>query len=115
MATSGAAYTCETAPGQVLYVPSGYVHQVYSGPEPSIAVNFWYADLGSARHMARVLRGMSARRMGYRQPIKRIVWAAIASAVLGKELAVWNLRRRRVADPVLRLGPTGYDVTADLP
>ena len=109
------AYSCETSPGDMLYVPAGYVHQVYSGHEPSIAVNFWYSDIGSARQGARMLRAVSARRMGYRKPAKRIVWAGIASAVFAKELMMWNLRRRRVAEPIFEAGPTTYDLPVRLP
>ncbi len=109
------AYSCETSPGDMLYVPAGYVHQVYSGHEPSIAVNFWYSDIGSARQGARMLRAVSARRMGYRKPAKRIVWAGIASAVFAKELMMWNLRHRRVAEPIFEAGPTTYDLPVRLP
>jgi hypothetical protein len=56
-------YQCVTRPGQMLYVPAGMWHQVFSGPGPSMAVNFWYLQMPRDLHTCGVLH--ARRRTGF--------------------------------------------------
>jgi hypothetical protein len=105
------AFYCETAPGQMLYVPAGYLHQVYSSSEPNIAVNFWYIDPNNVRLAARALRARSTRRFGFRQPLKRAVQVALMLAALAPLRASYAFKRGVVPEPAYELGPTGYEST----
>ena len=73
-------YVCHTGPGDMLYVPNGFLHQVYSSGEPSISVNFWYLDLNSIRDLGRTAQGLSIRRGGIHQPAKRLAYATLVVA-----------------------------------
>jgi hypothetical protein len=102
------AYVCETMPGQMLYVPAGYFHQVYSSDELSIAVNFWFCNFENPLLFSRVLRALSARRMGFRQPLKRLVWASLLACTEIGRLLSYPLRRGKLDRTQPTLGPAKY-------
>jgi len=85
-------YVCHTGPGDMLYLPNCYLHQVYSSGEPTISVNFWYVDLNSARDLARTMQGLSIRRGGIHQRPKRAAYAALALGGLLSMRARYVLR-----------------------
>jgi [protein]-arginine 3-hydroxylase / protease len=102
------AYICETLPGQTLYVPAGYLHQVYSSDEPSIALNFWFIDQFNAAQVARSLRLRTIRRGGINNRAKRVAYgAALFGAIVFLRLK-FLLRPSSMPIPDLQLGPTGY-------
>jgi hypothetical protein len=103
------AYVCETGPGDVLFVPGGFAHQVFSSREPSIAINFWFADPTSLRTIARLVRTNSLRRCGFGRPMKRIAWMAVLVTVAAGVTLRYRLRPSSMPEPEIRLGPTSYD------
>ncbi len=105
----GQAYTCTTGPGDSLFVPSGYAHQVYSSSEPSIAINFWFHDIQSPRAFARVLRHRSLRRMGFDNLLRRTVWSGLFAGRVGALLLLYRVRPSALPIPELRLGATSYE------
>lgn len=102
------AYTCETGPGEMLYVPTGYLHQVYSSDEPSIAVNFWFIDANSPVELGRTLRSRTTRRMGINQPAKRLVYAALLLGATAFLRMQFLLRPSSMPVQDFNIGPTGY-------
>lgn len=102
------AYTCETGPGDSLFVPAGYAHQVYSSSESSIAINFWLCDTRSPRSLARLVRDRSLRRMGFDNRLRRAVWAALFVGGMTALQARYLLRPSSMPEPDLRVGPTSY-------
>ncbi len=108
------AYYCETAPGQMLYVPAGYLHQVYSAVEPNVAVNFWYVDANRLPMIARSLRARATRRFGFRTRLKVAAqMGLLLSAILPMRVSyVWA--KRRVKEPKYELGPPSYTTARGL-
>ena len=102
------AFYCETAPGQMLYLPAGYLHQVYSSNEPNIAVNFWYIDPSNVRLAARALNARATRHRGFHQPLRLAAQIALMMCALTPLRLGYALRREPVAEPAYELGPTGY-------
>lgn len=105
------AFYCETAPGQMLYLPAGYLHQVYSSSEPNIAVNFWYIDPNNVRLAARVLNARATRHRGFHQPLRLAAQIALMMGALMPLRLGYAFRRGAVAEPAYELGPTGYEST----
>jgi hypothetical protein len=96
-------YQCVTQPGQLLFVPAGMWHQVFSGPGLSLALNFWYLqwprDLGSALLHARRHTGFPARK---RFPLV----LAMVLAQFAWKASQYALGRRPIRD--VQVGVTGY-------
>lgn len=96
-------YQCVTQPGQLLFVPAGMWHQVFSGPGLSLALNFWYLqlprDLGSTALHARRHTGFPARK---RFPLA----LAAVLAQLAWKASLYALGQR--PRPDVRVGVTRY-------
>ena len=102
------AFTCETKPGEMLYLPAGYVHQVYSSDEPNMAVNFWFVEMTIPRIVLRQADTAAIRRFGYHQPAKRAVGIAILLAMALSMLASYGALRGKIRPATYALGPTDY-------
>ncbi len=102
--SSARGFECVTGPGQLLYVPAGMWHQVFSGPEPGLAVNYWYLSL--PRDMVRTAVLHARRYSGFTRR-KRF---ALALGVIGAKASIkaiqYGLGRRPPAD--VDIGPPGY-------
>jgi hypothetical protein len=97
-------FECVTEPGQLLYVPAGMWHQVFSSPGPSLAVNYWY--LSYPRDMARAAM-LHARRYSGFAARKRflLVLGLIAGKVVLKS-GQYGLGKRAAQD--VQVGTPGY-------
>ncbi len=97
-------YECVIRPGQLLYVPAGMWHQVFSGPGPGLAVNYWYLSLPRDAVRAAVLH---ARRFSGFSRRKRFL---LALGVIGVQAAIKTIQygfgRRAPAE--VEIGPPGY-------
>jgi len=97
-------YECVTRPGQLLYVPAGMWHQVFSSPGPGLAVNYWYLSLPRDAAHAAVLH---ARRFSGFSRRKRF-WLALG--VIGAKVAIKSVQygfgQRAPAE--VEIGPPGY-------
>jgi hypothetical protein len=98
-------YQCVTKPGQMLFVPSGMWHQVFSGPEFNTAINFWFMRIpGDLKRCCRV----HARRYAGFKSRKRYGAALTAVyAQVGWRLAMHGLGVGGSNDVLV--GPTAYD------
>lgn len=108
------AYTCETGPGEMLYVPGGYSHQVFSSSDPNVAINFWFIDTRDPTSIARFLRDRSLRRMGCRSPLKRAVWASALLLGMAALAVRHRVRPSALRTPDFEFGPTSYDLASGL-
>lgn len=102
------AYTCEAVPGDMVYIPSGYAHQVYSSAEVSAAVNFWFFDQSGMRSTARLLRDHTLRFTGFRAPAKRVALGAGLLAGLTALRAADALWPSLLPKRTLEVGATSY-------
>jgi hypothetical protein len=101
-------YVCETGPGETLLVPAGYLHQVYSSTEPSIAVNFWFSEQNDLVGLLRSLRQITIRRVGVNQPVKRLVYGALVAGKYTQLRLQYLLAPSSLPEPEIGLGATGY-------
>jgi len=96
-------YQAVLQPGQLLFVPAGMWHQVFSGPGPSIAANFWYLrlprDARSAVLYARRYSGFPARK---RFPLA----LALVYAQFLLKLMQYGMGKRATGE--VRIGPDIY-------
>ncbi|AOW14378.1 hypothetical protein LPB72_03450 [Hydrogenophaga crassostreae] len=97
-------YECITRPGQLLYVPAGMWHQVFSSNGPSLAVNYWYLSLPrdavrSAVLHARRYSGFAARKRFL------LVLGVIAAKVMLKT-AQYGFGKRAPSE--IQIGQPGY-------
>jgi hypothetical protein len=103
-------FQCVTRPGQMLFVPAGCWHQVFSGPSLNMAVNYWYWPLEQLLTTA----WLSARRRAGYESRRRHLMVAAAIGKMGLKrivkYALYSLAGRHVAPPPV--GPTGYEIRA---
>ena len=101
---SARGYECVTHPGQVLYVPAGMWHQVFSGPGPSMAVNFWYLNL--PRDMIRSIALHARRYSGFVKRSRFLLALGLVSAQVSIKAVQYGFGRRAPAE--VEIGPPGY-------
>jgi hypothetical protein len=97
-------YQCLTKAGQLLFVPAGMWHQVFSGPGLTMAVNFWYVNLPS--DLLRCCRLHARRYAGFRS---RKRYALALGGVCAQ--VSWNLTKHALGlsrTGKVRVGPTSY-------
>jgi hypothetical protein len=100
-------YQCVTRPGQLLYVPRGMWHQVFSGPGLSIAVNFWFFSF--ARDAAKVALNSAHRYVGFRSRKRLAVALATIYLDAARRLARYGIQQlMRLPPPEPAVGPTSY-------
>ncbi len=100
---SVSGFECVTQAGQMLFIPAGMWHQVFSGPGLSMAVNFWYLNLRSdAMHFA----ALRARRLvGFRARKRLPVVTGVVLADMARLMMMQMLRR---GDRAPTVGPARY-------
>jgi hypothetical protein len=104
------AYEVTTEPGQILYVPAGYSHHVFSSREPSAAINFWFVDLNSVRLFAQYAHYQSLDRYGYERPVRRRAYsAAVFGGLLGMRLLYGLHPRLTGRPPAITVGEASYE------
>lgn len=97
-------YECVTHPGQLLYVPAGMWHQVFSGPGPSLAVNFWYLNLPRDTTSAVVLH--ARRYSGFFRRKRFLLALGLVGAQVSIKAVQYGFGKRAPAE--VEIGPPGY-------
>lgn len=102
-------YECVTQPGQILYLPGGYWHQVFSGPETNLALNYWYLP---ATQMLRAGQLAVRRRVGYGSRLRQLLGSTLISMIALKRLTKYAALKLtgKVPLPPPPIGPSGYDL-----
>lgn len=106
-------YQVETGPGDLLYLPPGYLHQVYSSPEINAAVNFWYLDMRRLGMVRRALVARARRRTGFHKPFKTVAWSLLIAARLIPSWLAFLGGKGVERESELVVGPTAYDSAKD--
>lgn len=101
---SARGFECVTRPGQLLFVPAGMWHQVFSGPGPSLAVNFWYLSLPRDAARAAVLH--ARRHSGFSARKRLLLVLGVISAKVLVKTVQYGLGQR--APSQVQVGTPGY-------
>lgn len=101
---SAQGYECITRPGQLLYVPAGMWHQVFSSPGPSLAVNCWYLRLPRDAARAAVLH--ARRYSGFAARKRFLLVLGVIGAKVMLKTAQYGLGKRAPAE--VQVGTPGY-------
>jgi hypothetical protein len=100
-------YQCVAGPGELLYVPVGTWHQVFSGPGLSMAVNFWF--LRVPQDALRVATYTARRFSGFRSRKRFALAMGAVSAEVGRRLGSYAVQRVLGRErPPPRVGRTSY-------
>jgi lysine-specific demethylase 8 len=102
------AYEVTMAPGEILYLPAGYSHHVFSSREPSAAVNFWFVENKLATFKMYTY-WQSLDRYGYGHPTRRRAYQASIMAGLLALKAVYRIRPQLIPSPDLVVGEAAYE------
>ena len=97
-------YEVVIEPGDMLYIPAGYWHEVYGGPGRNLSVNFWMLR-PRAGDFVRLLRYHARRRTGFRKPWPVYAATLAVCLCLGVARALGYLAR---GAPPVRIGATSY-------
>ncbi len=101
-------WQCVTHPGDLLYVPLGAWHQVFSGSGLSMAVNFWFLRL--PHDASRVALFTARRIVGFRS--RRRLALALAAVYLdaGRRFGSYAVQRLMGSQfPAPKIGATRYN------
>ena len=97
-------FECVTEPGQLLYVPAGMWHQVFSSPGPSLAVNYWY--LSYPRDMVRAAMLHARRYSGFAARKRFLLVLGLIAGKVALKTGLYGLGKR--APQEIQVGTPGY-------
>jgi hypothetical protein len=100
-------YQCVVRPGQILYVPRGMWHQVFSGPDLSMAVNSWFFRFPQDAHDAALFK--ARRLVGFRSPRRLAMALTVIYGDSVRRLGRYGAQRLLGKQPALpEVGKTSY-------
>lgn len=99
-------FQCVVRPGQIIFVPRGFWHQVFSGPGLGIALNYWYVR---PVDLLTFIPLYARRVVGYQSRVRHTVAMLKILGVAIHQLARYAITRmlgRAIPPPPV--GPAGY-------
>lgn len=101
---SARGYECVTHPGQLLYVPAGMWHQVFSSDGPSLAVNYWYLSI--PRDIVRSAVLHAKRYSGFAARKRFLLVLGLIAAKVMLKTAQYGFGKRAPSE--VQVGQPGY-------
>lgn len=102
------AYEVITRPGDTLFAPAGWHHQVITSNETSVGINFWYVDPTSLRTFTDYGRFYAIDWFGYTPRVRRNLFAAAVVAGMAAAYGAYRAAPRLFPHPEISVGKTTY-------